>query len=224
MPTLQGLDRGLRALDLISQRHDGISVADLALDLDVDRAIAYRIVETLEQHSLVSRGQNRRIRLGAGVVSLAERFQPQMLRIAQPILQDLADQTGTAAFLTIAQGLDEGIAVLGAEPAVHDGPVSIGYRIGTRHPLNRGANGIAILALRAPRPDDPPDVTMARERGYSVTTGQLQLGATGVAAGFETAGSLGASVGVVAVGDFDERSAIDVVVNAAARLDELGRV
>ncbi|MDX3642140.1 IclR family transcriptional regulator [Streptomyces sp. MB09-02B] len=217
MATLQGLDRGLRALDLISLASEGLTVADLAARLEIDRAIAYRIVRTLEEHGLVSR-QGKRVRLGAGAATLAGRFQQQLVLAAQPVLQRLADGTGASAFLTVAHGAGECVPVAGAQPAVQQGPVQVGYRIGVRHPLERGANGIAILALQPPRPDEPEEVVHAREVGYSVTSGQLQQGATGVAVGFEVPGAVGASVGVVAMHEFDVESVAARVKEAASRL------
>ncbi|WP_405741933.1 helix-turn-helix domain-containing protein [Streptomyces sp. NBC_00028] len=220
MATLQGLDRGLRALDLISLSADGLTVADLAARLEIDRAIAYRIVQTLEEHALVSR-QGKRVRLGAGAATLAGRFRQQLVLVAQPVLQELADAIGASAFLTLAHGARECVPVAGAEPAVQHGPVQVGYRIGVRHPLERGANGVAILALQPPLPDDSADIARARERGYSVTSGQLQQGATGIAAGFEVPGAVGASVGVVAMHEFDVESVAARVRESASRLASL---
>ncbi|WP_046728057.1 IclR family transcriptional regulator [Streptomyces humi] len=220
MATLQGLDRGLRALHAISLTADGLTVADLAAQLEIDRSIAYRIVETLEEHALVTR-QGKRVRLGAGAATLAGRFQRQLVLAAQPVLQDLADATGTSAFLSVAHGARECVPVAGAEPTVQHGPVQVGYRIGVRHPLERGANGIAILSLRPPWPDEPAEVARARELGYSITSGQLQQGATGIAAGFEVAGAAGASVGVVAMHEFDAERVAAEVKEAASRLASL---
>lgn len=53
--TLQTLDRGLKALEIVSEHSDGISIADLAERLDIHRAIAYRIVTTLASHGLITR-------------------------------------------------------------------------------------------------------------------------------------------------------------------------
>ncbi|WP_416985169.1 IclR family transcriptional regulator [Streptomyces sp. T028] len=222
MATLQGLDRGLRALDLISVTVDGLTVADLAAQLEIDRAVAYRIVQTLEAHALVSR-QGKRVRLGAGAATLAGRFQHQLVQAAQSVLQELADVTGTSAFLTVAHGARECVPVAGAQPTVQHGPVQVGYRIGVRHPLERGANGVAILALQPPLPDESEEVVRARELGYSVTSGQLQQGATGIAAGFEVPGAAGASVGVVAMHEFDIESVAAQVKEAAARLASLSK-
>ncbi|MFF5494140.1 IclR family transcriptional regulator [Streptomyces aquilus] len=221
MATLQGLDRGLRALDLISLTAEGLTVADLAAQLEIDRAVAYRIVQTLEEHTLVAR-QGKRVRLGAGAATLAGRFQHQLVRVAQPVLQELADATGASAFLTLAHGARECVPVAGAQPAVQQGPVQVGYRIGVRHPLERGANGVAILASQPPLPDEPEEIVRARELGYSLTSGQLQQGATGIAAGFQVPGAAGASVGVVAMHEFDVESVAAEVRAAAARLSSLG--
>ncbi|MFF4827204.1 IclR family transcriptional regulator [Streptomyces sp. NPDC001312] len=222
MPTLQSLDRGLRTLSLISLDPEGLTVAEIAAQLGIDRATAYRIVETLEQHALVTRGVGKKIRLGAGAVVFASRFQPQLIRAAGPVLQELADAAGVAAFLSVAQGDDECVPVLSAEPT-RQTILQVGYRIGVSHPLARGANGIAILALQPATPDDSEAVNRARDAGYSVTAGELQHGAIGVAAGFEVPRLLGASVGMVAMEQVDIDRLGELVREAAARLARLSR-
>ncbi|MFD2395773.1 IclR family transcriptional regulator [Prauserella oleivorans] len=145
MSTLQTLDRGLRALEVISHSPRGISVAELAKELDVHRAICYRIVATLEDHLLVARTEDGRVRLAVGVAVLASRFEPQLHLDARPLLQALANETHATAFVSAAEGQDC-VAVQVAEP--DDQLLTVGYRVGSRHPLDKGAAGIAILALR----------------------------------------------------------------------------
>ncbi|MFF1459386.1 IclR family transcriptional regulator [Streptomyces sp. NPDC058330] len=222
MATLQSLDRGLRALSLVSLAPEGLTVAEIATRLGTDRATAYRVVDTLEQHALVTRGPGKRIRLGAGAVVFASRFQPQLIRAAGPVLQELADAAGVAAFLSLAQGEGACVPVLSAEPA-RQTIFQVSYRIGAGHPLDRGANGIAILALQPPAENDSEAVEQARDVGYSVTAGELQHGAVGVAAGFEVPYLLGASVGTVAMGEVDVDRLGELVREAAARLARLSR-
>ncbi|TXS19701.1 MULTISPECIES: IclR family transcriptional regulator [unclassified Streptomyces] len=222
MATLQSLDRGLRALSLISLAPEGLTVAEIATQLGTDRATAYRVVDTLEQHALVARGVGKKIRLGAGAVVFASRFQPQLIRAAGPVLQELADAAGVAAFLSLAQGGDACVPVLSAEPA-RQTIFQVSYSIGAGHPLDRGANGIAILALQPAAESDSEAVGRAREAGYSVTAGELQHGAVGVAAGFEVPHLLGASVGTVAMGEVDVDRLGELVREAAARLARLSR-
>ncbi len=224
MSTLQTLDRGLLALEVISRSPQGISVAELAKQLDVARAICYRIVSTLEHRSLVTRLPDGQLRLGSGVAVLASRFAPQFQHGAVSILDELAEQTGTTSFLSTAQGADC-VAIMVAEPK--DAVLHVGYRVGTRHPLTQGAAGIAILALRRATADDGEDVVTARADGYSVTRGQLERGAVGIAAGVQPIAGAGDgrgaeySVGVVALDGLDVDAAATAVRAAGERLSTL---
>jgi DNA-binding IclR family transcriptional regulator len=223
--TLQTLDRGLRALDFVARSSDGVSVSAVAEYLGVHRAIAYRIVATLEEHHLVRRTPDARVRLGAGVAALSHGFAPQLLSAARPVLRDLVEATGATAFLSVAEGQECVVVLVEQERARRHG-LRVSYQEGTRHPIHRGAPGIAILAVRPPGPDDPADVVEARERGYSVTHGQLQPGAVGVSVGFVCPPELAhmapeASVGVVALGDLDVDGAAAASQDAAAHLRRL---
>lgn len=219
MSTLQTLDRGVRALFVVANS-GGVTVAELAAELGVARAICYRLVATLEEHNLLTRDPDGRVYLGASVPALAARYWPGLLAKATPILQGLADRTNATAFLSVAER-DEAVAVLSLDPT-STSVLRIGYRVGSRHPLSRAAAGVAILAGRPPSHDDPADVVTARAQGYSVTRGQLQPGAVGVAAPLRftgtTTGSPEASIGLVALEDFDAEAASSLVIEAAAQI------
>lgn len=223
MSLLQTLDRGIHALKIIAEHANGVSIAALAERLEVHRAIAYRIVATLESHSLVSRAADGQIHLGSGILVLASRFEPQLRSVAQPQLRELARQTRATAFLSTVQG-EDCVALMVAE--AEEGLLRVSYRVGSRHPLTRGAAGIAILAGRPERPDDPEEVRQARREGYSVTRGQLQRGAVGVASairpptGGPAAGFEGC-VGVVALDDLDAGAAAAAVQACAKRIAAL---
>lgn len=224
--TLQTLDRGLQALTVVSQHERGISVAELAAALEVDRAIAYRLVTTLESRGLIARADRGRVRLGAGLLILASRFEPQLRTIATPLLRELAETTRAAAFLSVPAG-DDCIPIMVIEP---EGTLlRVAYRVGSRHPLSRGAAGIAILAGRPSSPNDSEAVRLARLDGYSVTRGELQRGAIGIASPVHGPGryaarhgnqasGLEASIGVVAFDDLDITSVKDLVMDGARRL------
>ena len=217
--TLQTLDRGLSALTLIAQQEDGMSISELAAALDVHRAIAYRIAATLEVRGLIVRAPGGRLRLGPGLLTLASRFEPQLRLLAQPILRDLAESTQAAAFLSVPAG-EDCVAIMVIEPEGR--LLRVAYRVGIRHPLDRGAAGIAILAGRPVSTDESESVRAARRDGFSVTHGELQKGAVGVAspvhgpgrnqAGFE------ASIGVVAFEDLDVTAATRQVLQSARAL------
>lgn len=219
--TLQTLDRGLLALEIVSEHSEGITIAGLAEKLEVHRAIAYRIVATLEAHALLTRAPEGPVRLGAGVSLLASRFEPQLHTVAQPLMKALAKATRATAFISVAQG-EECVVTLVTEP--DEGMLRVGYRVGSRHPLSQGAAGIAILAGRLPQHDDSPEVRQARAEGYSLTRGQLQRGAVGVASPIAAArprAGVEACVGVVAMDDLNTERAIREVMASSRQLAEL---
>ncbi|SNT61957.1 DNA-binding transcriptional regulator, IclR family [Asanoa hainanensis] len=199
--TAQTLDRGLRLLYLVADTPEGLTITEAAERLGVGRAVVYRLVGSLTSHGLVRRDGAGRLRLGAGVLHLARRAHSVVIEAALPSLRRLAEEVGATAHLTIAEGT-EAVALAVVEPtwtAFH-----VAYRAGSRHPLARGAAGLAILAGRSGSPDP---VT---------TVGELQAGAFGVAAPVLGVDGLDASVGVVALGALDLDEVGPQVATAAA--------
>ncbi|SDD20194.1 IclR family transcriptional regulator [Auraticoccus monumenti] len=217
MSTLQTLDRGIRALEVVAAS-DGLSIPELSARLGVARAIGHRLATTLETHGLVVRDAAGRLHLGAGLAVLAGRWWPSVLTRAPAVLQDLAERTAATGFLAVAEG-EEAVVVLACDPGTS--VLRVGYRVGSRHPLSRGASGLALRAARPELPGDPEAVREARRRGWAATRGQLQDGAVGVAAALPRSGSAWspeACVGVVSLGDFDVDAAAPQVLTAAASL------
>lgn len=218
--TLQTLDRGINTLDLISKSENGVTVAKIAEKLDIKRAIAYRLVATLENHGLVVRAESGLIRLGATAIMYSHRFQPQLRSVAKPLLEKLAQKTGATAFVSVAQG-DECHVIMVEECTT--GILRVGYRVGSKHPLKKGAAGIAILSNRPRHEDEPAAVTQARTDGYSLTKGHLQAGAIGVASPIKTFSGQAvfeSCIGVVAMDDLDTQTAIEAVMYTATQISE----
>ncbi|MFE9954857.1 IclR family transcriptional regulator [Micromonospora sp. NPDC005299] len=186
--TAQTLDRGLRLLHLVADAPGGLTVTEAANRLGIGRAAVYRLVGALTDHGMLRRDGEGRLRLGAGVLHLARRAQPLLAEGALPALRRLAEQAGATAHLTVVEG-GEGVALAVVEPSWTS--FHVAYRTGSRHPLERGAAGRAILAGRA---------------GASApvsTSGELQSGAYGVAAPVLGVPGLEASVGVVSLTPLD---------------------
>ena len=220
--TLQTLDRGLLALSLIATRTGGISIAQLAVELDVHRAIAYRLVSTLETHGLIARMQDGRIVTGAGVLRLSATFESQFRTLAEPYLMQLAKAARATAFITVAQG-DVCTAIQVCEPQAMD--LRMSYRVGSRHSISTGAAGIAILAARPASPSDASAVQQARHLGYSVTQGELQKGAVGMACAIRRdsasdRSAFEACVGVVAMEDLNIQTCAQLVMDCAHKLSK----
>lgn len=219
--SLQTLDRGIAVLMLVARTPGGLKVGEIAERLDLSRAVAYRIVATLSAHDMLRRSADGRLVLGSGAFLLGAQAADSLRDLARPVLAELAEQTGATAFLSMAQGADC-VVTLTAEP--RDAFLNIHYKVGTRHPLDRGAAGIAILSARPPRPDDCEDVRLARAQGYSLTRGQLHKGAVGLSSPVRLPGEAIAgmeySVGVVALENLDIARATRAVPAAARALAE----
>jgi DNA-binding IclR family transcriptional regulator len=202
--TSQTLDRGLRALRTLAGSPAGLTVSALAGELGVNRTVVYRLVTTLEQHGMARRDSAGRLHVGLGVLALARGLQPVLRDLAGPVLRALAEQLGTTAHLTVADG-GEALAIAVVEPSWTD--FHVAYRVGARHPLEQGAAGKAILLGRAVRDGGP---------SYVETHGEIQAGAHGLAAPVLGVDGLEASVGIVTLGDLDEATIGPAVVEAAA--------
>jgi hypothetical protein len=201
--TAQTLDRGLRLLYLVAATPAGVSPTEAAQRLDVGRAVIYRLAGTLIEHGLVRRDSAGRLRLGAAVLQLARRAQPLLAEAAMPALRRLAEEVGATAHLSVAEGA-EAVALVVVEPTWTQ--FHVAYRTGSRHPLDRGAAGRAILGGRA------------GDASIVATEGELQPGAFGVAAPVSGVEGLEASVGVVALGALDVATAGPRVIAAAAAI------
>jgi DNA-binding IclR family transcriptional regulator len=210
--TSQTLDRGLTVLALLANHSDGLTAAELADELSTARAVVYRLLRTLEAHRLIGRIDTRYV-LGIGIAELASKLRPQLQATVLPILRRLSEETNSTTLLSIADG-DQALILLAEEPT--RSLFHLALRQGARHPLDVGADGVAILAGRPPANDDSDDVKLARRRGYALTTGALQSGAIGVAAPIRSSDWATASIGVVQLGVEVSDSRIAELVTAAA--------
>ena len=202
--TSQTLDRGLRVLRTLAATPNGMSITALAAEIGVNRTVVYRLVTTLEQHGLARRDPTGRLHVGLGVLALARGLQPVLRELAGPVLRALAEELGSTAHLTVADG-GEALAIAVVEPSWTD--YHVAYRVGARHPLEQGAAGKAILLGRG-----------GSAATYVETVGEIQAGAHGVAAPLLGVEGLEASVGIVSLGDFDAAEFGPRVVAAAAEV------
>ncbi len=209
----QTLDRGLRALEVLARRPDGLTVSELAGALATHRAAVYRLLGPLADHHLVRREADGRFTLAPGLIELAAGVRPRLQEVSEPVLQRLADRLRATTALTIRDGDEAVVAavVLPREPRMH-----ITYRSGMRHPLTQGAPGHVLLAAGSPARGEPEVISRARERRYSVSRGELLPGATGVAAAISAPGhEPDAAISAVWIAGLDpEAVAIDVMAAA----------
>ena len=173
------------------RRPGGLTVTELAGRLGVNRTVVYRLVSTLEQHALVRKDARGRLHVGLGVLQLGERgpagaARPRGARCCARS----PSRSGCTAHLTVADG-DEALALAVVEPSWTD--FHVAYRVGARHPLDRGRR----------RQGDPAGARAATRAPYVATAGELQAGARGLAAPVRGVEGLEASVGIVTLDQVD---------------------
>jgi DNA-binding IclR family transcriptional regulator len=205
-PQSQTLDRGIRILEHLATAGAAQSVVEIAQATSLHRSIAYRLLRTLEDHQLVERDAAGRYGLGLGMAALARGVRTDLQSAALPVLTSLAAELGMTAFLVVRAG-DEAVTVTSVEPP--DSAAHVAYRPGTRHPVGRGAPGLALLVPEAPAPDDRDALIQARRRGWATSHGEVIPGIRSVAA--PVVGPDGTARGAVAVVFVDDGVDSDTV-------------
>ncbi len=199
------LDRGLALLQAVADAGgEAATISELAAAIGASRAAVYRLLVPLSERGLVWRDGNK-VRLGVGLLRLAGQVLPQLREAARPILRELAEKVGATAHLSVAQG-DQAQAVAVVEPTWTS--FHVAYRVGTRHPLSAGAAGKAMTL----RPGG---------EGWVTSSGELEAGASGVAAPVRGVPGLKASLGVVSLEPLDASMVGPAVLGAAVRLAEV---
>lgn len=143
---LKSLDRGLKALDILST-HESVTVTELAELLEVDKSTASRIIETLKQHDMVQNVANtRKYRMGFRILHLGEQFRQRLniLDIARPILHQVSDELQQSVHLC---AYNKGMAYV-IDQIVGNVPYSMSATVGMIEPMHSSSVGKCILAYR----------------------------------------------------------------------------
>lgn len=196
------LSRGLSVLRALGGAAEGATVAQISLSTGLDRAVLYRLLDTLTEEGFVVRDESRLFHLGVALVELGAKAGRglEVTRLAAGGMHQLMELTREAVCLAV-RDRDDLVVVDRVEPTGLF--VRIGYAVGFRHQISMGAHGQALLAFMPGHGDGPVIDDAAREiirrRGYAVSTDELEHGASGVAAPIlDQHGVAVASLGVVA--------------------------
>ncbi len=212
----QTLVRGLRALRAVALSPTGMSIAELAEHLGVHRSIANRILAALADARLIARGPDGRFRGAVGLVSLAEGGLSALSIAVKPHLAALADEVGATVSLFVREG-DDAVALTVVESARQG--FRMGFQVGDRHVIDRGAAGLALRVLEPPRDSDSDRVKDARARGYARTFGEVEPNLHGLAIPLQISG-IDCCVNMVSNRPDVLDAALEPALAACARLAE----
>ena len=214
----QTLARGIAALRAVASAPNGLGVQDVADELGVHRTIAYRMLATLVDAGFIARGSDGRYRGAAGLLGLRAAAYESLKHIAQSCLVELADRLGATVSLLVPEQ-DEAVAISVVEP--RGTRYHIAFHQGSRHPLDRGAAGLALSAALPARADEPERVAEVRSAGYAITHGEVEPGACGLAVPLQLpSAELVACVNVISHREDLVRASTDEALACARRIEQ----
>jgi DNA-binding IclR family transcriptional regulator len=196
------LERGIRILELFEHQRAELSCADVARELRLPRATAFRLLRTLESRGRLKRTECGAYRLGSGLPGLGLELPGaiEVTRVARDAVERLRDLTGCAAPLVIRDGRDVVVVLKSAAP----GAFRTNIDVGTRLPAHSTVLGRVLLCelTDAELADLYPEMLLPRVgaaspgtllelkkllygdlvRGYAVSESSFERGISAVAA------------------------------------------
>ncbi|MFI9584190.1 IclR family transcriptional regulator [Streptomyces sp. NPDC052236] len=199
---MQSVDRAISVLEILAQRGEA-GVSEVAAEIDVHKSTAFRLLGALEARGLVEQaGERGKYRLGFGIVRLAGAVTGRIdvTQQARPVCERLAVEFGETVNIAVMQ---EQYAV-----NLHQvrglGAVSAHNWVGHLTPLHATSSGKILLAhmpaqKRAALLSEAglkkvtahtltsktkleKNLAETRERGYSWTMEELEIGLHAIAA------------------------------------------
>lgn len=210
--TIQSVERACTIMFLLAADGDGESTAELARRMGVHKSTVSRLLATLQDAGLVERTErNGSFRLGLGNVLLAGSVlgQSEIVRIADPPLRRLAEETGETVNLAVRHR--QSVMNIQQIPGAN---ISRSFDwIGKTAPLHEGAAAKALLAnlrradidayLHAMNGDHIDRMSLRNEleeirrRGVAINRGEHDPGIYAVGAPiFDSSGNCQASISV----------------------------
>ncbi len=219
--TSQTLSRGITVLEVLAESPSGMTVAEIAGSLGVHRSIAYRILRTLEDHSLVFRDDGGRFRSGPGLAALARGVARRLQSAALPELTALSASLQMSAFLAVWDRR-QCVTLVAVEPPSGEG--ALVQRPGTRHSFTAGAPGIAIQSALTEEqweelaPGEPyrEESRTAARTGFAFSRDEVIPGVSSIGAPIRVQGQLPAALAVVYLSSEVPADRIGARVSAAA--------
>ena len=199
---VQSVDRAISVLEILAQRGEA-GVSEVAAEIDVHKSTAFRLLGALEARGLVEQaGERGKYRLGFGIVRLAGAVTGRIdiTQQGRPICERLAEELGETVNIAVMQ---EHYAI-NLYQVRGPGAITAHNWVGQLTPLHATSSGkillahlptkerAAVLAGADMKKVTPRTITAkakleknlaeARERSYSITLEELEIGLHAMAA------------------------------------------
>lgn len=210
------LERAMEILSCFDPKHGALTLTEIAETTKLPLSSCHRITATLVEGGFLSRGSDRKYRVGTKLWTIAQHapLSDRLRESALPTLARLYEETGENITLAV---LDRGQALY-VDRLVGERSVPTISRAGGHLPLHTTGVGKVLLAhqsqryidnylaqsLAKPTPQsitDPValrnDLAAVRERGYSITRQEMTAGSGSIAVPILRGGKCVAAVGVI---------------------------
>ncbi|MEP6481619.1 MAG: IclR family transcriptional regulator [Rhodoglobus sp.] len=210
------LERAIRLLGCFGPAGNALTLTELATLTRLPLSSCHRITATLVEGGFLTRGDDRRYRVGNALWTIAQHapLSEKLRESALPALARLYEESGENITLAV---LDQGQALY-VERLMGERSIPTVSRAGAHLPLHTTGVGKVLLAyqpdeviehylaapLSTPTPDsiaDPDrlrrDLRLVRDRGYSITRQEMTVGSGSIAVPILQDGTCVAAVGVI---------------------------
>lgn len=142
---VSSLEKSIIILKTLGNSVSELDLQSISAETAFSISTVYRLLSTLEDHNLVSRDPGtKKYRLGVGIIHLAEAAKRHinLLRIAQPILEDLSKITDETANLDIL--INNRSTIIAQSLGVT--PIALKSVLGSQVHLHASASGKVLLS------------------------------------------------------------------------------
>ena len=232
------LERAMEILGCFDEKHSALTLTQLAQLTKLPMSTCHRIVGTLEEGGFLSKGSDRKFRVGTKLWTIAQHapLSERLRESALPTLARLYEETGENVTLAV---LDRGQALY-VDRLVGERSIPTISRAGGHLPLHTTGVGKVLLAyqsekaieqyLSQPLPKPTPqsitqpdalrkDLAEVRKNGYSITRQEMTRGSGSIAVPIMRNGKCVAAVGVIVhLNRLDVNRLVSTLTDAAASI------
>jgi DNA-binding IclR family transcriptional regulator len=237
------LERAMEILSCFDPKHSALTLTEISEITKLPMSTCHRIIGTLEEGGFLSKGSDRKYRVGTKLWTIAQHapLSERLRESALPTLARLYEETGENVTLAV---LDRGQALY-VDRLVGERSIPTISRAGGHLPLHTTGVGKVLLAyqpqkaieqyISRPLPKPTPksittadalreELAQVRKNGYSVTREEMTKGSGSIAVPIMRKGKCVAAVGVIVhLNRLDINRLVstltDAAVSIAAELD-----
>ncbi|WP_162306080.1 IclR family transcriptional regulator [Oleisolibacter albus] len=141
---IQVIERAAKVLNAVERSPEGLSLGEIAKEVDLARSTVQRIVAALTDVGfLIAASPSARVRLGPAILRLAASAETDVSKTLHPMLISLSKETEETVDLAMHRGAD----MVFMDQVQGRGRLVAISAVGERFPVHCTANGKAVLSL-----------------------------------------------------------------------------